>query len=131
MTAGRYRIEYGETALRDLDNLPPKQRTQILRKIERLRLGLHGDIKRCVKRKRRIGCGWATTASCLMLRATLLWFAGLEIGRAFMTKTIAREITRSIGQKRKQLAAIREEVEDLLDYLDVVEAGRATRASRA
>ena len=34
-----------------------------------------------------------------------------------MTKTTAREITRAIGQKRKQLAAIREEVEDLLDYL--------------
>lgn len=39
-----------------------------------------------------------------------------------MTKTIAREITRTIGQKRKQLAAIREEVEDLLDYLKLVEA---------
>jgi hypothetical protein len=39
-----------------------------------------------------------------------------------MTKTIEREITRTIVQKRKQLAVIREEVEDLLDYLDVVEA---------
>ncbi len=39
-----------------------------------------------------------------------------------MTKTAAKEITRAIGQKRQQLAAIREEVEDLLDYLDLVEA---------
>ncbi len=39
-----------------------------------------------------------------------------------MTKTTEREITRTIGQKRKQLAVIREEVEDLLDYLDLVEA---------
>ncbi len=39
-----------------------------------------------------------------------------------MTKTAAKEITRAIGQKRKQLAVIREEVEDLLDYLDLVEA---------
>ena len=39
-----------------------------------------------------------------------------------MTKTIEREITRTIGQKRKQLAAIREQVEDLLDYLGLVEA---------
>ena len=39
-----------------------------------------------------------------------------------MTKTIERDITRTIGQKRKQLAVIREEVEDLLDYLDVMEA---------
>ena len=46
MNAGRYQIEYGETALRELDNLPPKQRAQILRKIERLQDGLHGDIKR-------------------------------------------------------------------------------------
>ncbi len=39
-----------------------------------------------------------------------------------MAKTTEREITRTIGQKRKQLAVIREEVEDLLDYLDLVEA---------
>ncbi|PYJ02996.1 MAG: hypothetical protein DME25_14020 [Verrucomicrobia bacterium] len=39
-----------------------------------------------------------------------------------MSKTVAREITRSIGQKRKQLAVIREEVEGLLDWLDLVEA---------
>ena len=39
-----------------------------------------------------------------------------------MTKTAAKEITRTIGQKRKQLTALREEVEDLLDYLDLLEA---------
>ena len=39
-----------------------------------------------------------------------------------MTKTAANEITRAIGKKRKQLAVIREEVEDLLDYLDLAEA---------
>ena len=41
-----YQIEYGEAALEDLDQLPAKQRAQILRKIQRLRHGLHGDIKR-------------------------------------------------------------------------------------
>ncbi len=46
MNAHRYHIEYGETALEELDQLPPKQRAQILRKIERLERGLHGDIKR-------------------------------------------------------------------------------------
>ena len=46
MNAHRYHIEYGETALEELDQLPPKQRAQILRKIERLQRGLHGDIKR-------------------------------------------------------------------------------------
>ena len=40
----------------------------------------------------------------------------------FMTKTIEREFTKTIGAKRQQLAAIRDEVEDLLDYLDLVEA---------
>jgi mRNA interferase RelE/StbE len=46
MNSRRYRIEYGATALDDLDSLPDKIRKQILRKIDRLELGLHGDIKR-------------------------------------------------------------------------------------
>jgi hypothetical protein len=38
-----------------------------------------------------------------------------------MTKTLEREIGRTVQQKRRQLSEIREEVEDLLDYLDVLE----------
>jgi mRNA interferase RelE/StbE len=41
----RYQIEFGASALDDLDNLPARERAQILRKIERLQLGLHGNIK--------------------------------------------------------------------------------------
>jgi mRNA-degrading endonuclease RelE of RelBE toxin-antitoxin system len=33
MNSGTYRIEYGDTALQELDKLPAKQRVQILRKI--------------------------------------------------------------------------------------------------
>ena len=39
-----------------------------------------------------------------------------------MTKTLEREIGRTVRQKRRQLSQIREEVEDLLDYLHVLEA---------
>jgi len=39
-----------------------------------------------------------------------------------MTKTLEREIGRTVRQKRRQLSQIREEVEDLLDYLDALEA---------
>ena len=39
-----------------------------------------------------------------------------------MTKTLEREVTRTIRKKREQLVALREEVEDLLDYLDLLEA---------
>ena len=46
MSAIRYQIEYGHTALEDLENVPVKQRTQILKKIERLGHGLHGNRKR-------------------------------------------------------------------------------------
>lgn len=46
MNGQRYRIEYGPSALADLDGLPGRERAQILRKIERLQLGLHGNIKR-------------------------------------------------------------------------------------
>jgi len=45
MNDRRYRIEYGPTALDDLDSLTERIRTQVLRKIERLKSGLHGDIK--------------------------------------------------------------------------------------
>ncbi len=41
----RYRIEYGAAALDDLESLAPRITKQILRKIERLETGLHGDIK--------------------------------------------------------------------------------------
>ncbi len=46
MNGRRYQIEYGESALADLDNLPADRRAQILRKIERLQQGLVGNIKR-------------------------------------------------------------------------------------
>ncbi len=46
MNSIRYRIEYGPAALDDLDALPAPRRAQILRKIERLQSGLHGNIKR-------------------------------------------------------------------------------------
>jgi hypothetical protein len=39
-----------------------------------------------------------------------------------MTKTLEREIGRTVRQKRRQLSAIREEVEDLLDYHAILEA---------
>ena len=39
-----------------------------------------------------------------------------------MTKSLEREIVRTVQQKRQQLSSIREEVENLLDYLDVLEA---------
>jgi mRNA interferase RelE/StbE len=45
MNRRRYRIEYGSTALGDLDSLGEKVRTQVLRKIERLKSGLHSNIK--------------------------------------------------------------------------------------
>jgi mRNA interferase RelE/StbE len=46
MKQARYRIEYGRTALGDLESLPAKIRKQALRKIDRLEAGLQGDIKR-------------------------------------------------------------------------------------
>lgn len=49
MNGQRYQIEYGPSALDDLDGLPVRERGQILRKIERLEHGLHGNIKRLQK----------------------------------------------------------------------------------
>jgi len=39
-----------------------------------------------------------------------------------MTKILEREIGRTVREKRQQLSAIREEVENLLDYLAALEA---------
>jgi hypothetical protein len=36
--------------------------------------------------------------------------------------TVEKAVVRSIHQKREQIAALREELEDLNDYLDLVEA---------
>ena len=38
-------IHYTETAIADLEKLTPRIAAQVLRKIDRLQLGLHGDIK--------------------------------------------------------------------------------------
>ena len=46
MNGHRFQIEYGVSALDDLDDLPARERAQIIRKIERLQSGLHGNIKR-------------------------------------------------------------------------------------
>ena len=45
MNGRRFQIEYGPSALADLDDLPARERVQVLRKIERLEHGLHGNIK--------------------------------------------------------------------------------------
>jgi mRNA interferase RelE/StbE len=39
-------IHYTETAIADLERLPPRVAAQIMRKIDRLQHGPHGDIKR-------------------------------------------------------------------------------------
>ena len=46
MNGHHFQIEYGVSALDDLDRLPSRERAQVLRKIERLQLGLQGNIKR-------------------------------------------------------------------------------------
>lgn len=46
MPTRTFEIEYGRSAIKDLDNLPVRIRNQILNKIETLGTGLHGNIKR-------------------------------------------------------------------------------------
>ncbi len=57
-----------------------------------------------------------------MSRMMLLWFAKLVIEKMFMTKTVEKDLVRSIHQKREQIATLREELEDMNDYLDLTEA---------
>lgn len=46
MSAKTFEIEYGSSSIEDLDKLPTFERNRILKKIERLRSGLHGNNKR-------------------------------------------------------------------------------------
>jgi hypothetical protein len=39
-----------------------------------------------------------------------------------MTKTVQKDVTRVLREKRKQLTSIRAEIEDLLDFVDLLEA---------
>ena len=39
-----------------------------------------------------------------------------------MSRTIERELSKTIREKREQLEVIRDEVENLIDYLEVLEA---------
>ncbi len=39
-----------------------------------------------------------------------------------MTKVVQQTVIRSISRKRKQIATLREELEDLNDFLDLTEA---------
>src|SRR5258708_304776 len=69
MNGGRYQIEYGPSALGDLDRMPARERAQVLRKIERPQNGLHGDIKRLQQHEmmyRLRASAWATIGCCLM-----------------------------------------------------------------
>lgn len=123
MNGRRYQIEYGASALADLDALSAEARAQVFRKIDRLQHGLVGNIKRLRGSEAALSvCAWVTTGSCSTWKVMLLSSARSEIGRTFMTKTLEREITRKVRQKREELAAVREEVEDLMDYLDLLEA---------
>ena len=45
MDTPRFHLEYTERALDDLDSIPSADADRILRKVSRLELGLHGDIK--------------------------------------------------------------------------------------
>ena len=46
MAIQRYRIEFAASALEDLRSIPKREVDHILRKVQRLENGLHGNIKR-------------------------------------------------------------------------------------
>lgn len=122
MNGRRYQVEFGSTALNDLGVLSERVRKQVLRKIERLKFGLHGASNAFAEPTWPTDCARAIIASCLTSKARLSSSAESGIAKTCMTKTLEREIGRTVRQKRQQLSAIREEVENLLDYLTVLEA---------
>jgi mRNA-degrading endonuclease RelE of RelBE toxin-antitoxin system len=72
MNSRRYQIEYGSTALNDLDSLAERVGKQVLRKIERLKSRLHGDIKRLRRADVAYRLRTGDIASCSMWKAILI-----------------------------------------------------------
>jgi len=66
MNQRRFRIEYGASSLKELDRLPAKVRTQVLRKIDRLHMGWSGTSSGSRMPAVLSASAWATIASCLM-----------------------------------------------------------------
>jgi mRNA interferase RelE/StbE len=122
MNRRRYRIEYGSTALGDLDSLGEKVRTQVLRKIERLKSGLHGNIKHLRRADVAYRLRTGDYRILFDIEGDVIVIRRIGHRKNVYTKILEREIGRTVRQKRQQLSAIREEVENLLDYLAVLEA---------
>ena len=122
MNRRRYRIEYGSTALSDLDSLGEKVRTQVLRKIERLKSGLHGNIKHLRRADVAYRLRTGDYRILFDVEGDVIVIRRIGHRKNVYTKILEREIGRTVRQKRQQLSAIREEVENLLDYLAVLEA---------
>ena len=78
-----------------------------------------------------IDCGWVIIASCSTLKKTLSWCEESGTERVFMSKTLPKELSRTIREKREQLVAIRDEVEDLIDYLEVIRPGLVIKRNPA
>jgi len=61
-----YRIEFAESALDDLRSIPKREAGHILRKVQRLESGLHGNIKRLQNLMLVFGCAWEIIGFYLM-----------------------------------------------------------------
>jgi hypothetical protein len=122
MNGHHFRIEYGASALDDLDGHPLANARKFFARLKGWNADCAVTSNICMTPRPPIVCAWATIESCLTWKPVLSSSAGLAIEKMFMTKTAEKTVVRSIHQKREQIATLREELEDLNDYLDLAEA---------
>ena len=102
--------------------MPARARAQILRKLERLEAGLHGDIKRLHEAEATYRLRMGDYRILFDVEGDVMVIRESVVAKTLMTKAVAQTVVCSISRKREQIATLREELEDLNDYLDLTEA---------
>lgn len=123
-----YRLEISEKAREQLRELPRDQRRLIGQRIETLRHGLQGDIKKLTTTKIATGCAQGIIACSSCWKTTRSPSTVLKIEKKPMSKTTAASIARrrtprpTMSLLKKRIDRLQERLEDLEDLRELERA---------
>lgn len=115
--------QYTTLAVGDLHGLPPRFSDQIIRKIERLRTGLIGDVKALTNAEAGYRLRSGIIVFCSTATGKPLSFAeSLTAAMPTVKAVPAPHLTLQRRRVARKIAILREEVDDLRDSLDLLDA---------